>query len=361
MRTGLWSDFKSVLLASVIALLVWVYAEGQSLTSRTINISVGIVNDPTAGVSLRAEDAGFRGSARVRLEGTARSMDDAAARLGTSVRLGPGSPGMPTEPGRLSPLDLRASLGALPELSGLGSMVAEVDPPFVNVQVTRLVERELPVRVEFAGSAALPAIFEAEPEIIPAVVRMKCSESVATGLQDGALAVAVVAESELERLRESGGAAGAGGESITAVVRAPASIAASSEVLMLPETVTVRVRLRRHVQTVTIAAVPVWYTLPPAADASGWTIDILDKQISDVNITGTHGSPELRALATPAGQSSLRAILELTADDLKGSGGEIKRPVTFLGLPTTVGGGLSASAPDMMARVRLTRKDGSKP
>jgi hypothetical protein len=339
MASNLWATFKSMILATIIAALIWIYAEGQSLATRSMNVSITIVGDPGSGVVIRPEDPNFRGVARVRLEGSARTIDDAANQLGTSIRLAPGMPGVPVEPGENRSLDLRDAISSFFELSGLGSSVADIDPRVVNVRVIGLVSRELPVRVELGSEIAL----DGDPTAAPSTGMLRIPAEAAKLLPEGAYLTASVPASELERL-------GDGPQRVSAVVRPPAALASAnvSPVLITPESASVNLRVRRQADSFTVASVPVWFSLPPTEDSGKWSVEIFDKFLSDVTVSGP--ADGVRRVRT--GDAPVKALIELTSDDLN-------RAITtarasFPNLPQ----GLSARAANPEVRIRITERAG---
>lgn len=337
MNSSLWTTLRSATLATVIAVLIWIYAEGQSLASRSMNVAITIATDASSGVVIRPEDPNFRGVAHVRLEGSSRTIDDAANQLGTTVRLAPGMPGVPVEPGESRSIDLREAISSLFESSGLGSSVADVDPRVINVRVIGLATRELPIRVELGTEIAL----DGDPISAPAAGSLRLPAEAMKQLPEGAFLTAIVPASELSRL-------GDGPQRVPAIVRAPANLASAgiTPIIIAPETCTVNLRVRRQVDSFTIASVPVWFSLPPTEDAGKWSIEIVDKFLSDVTVTGSADS--VRRVA--AGEVPIKALIELSSDDLDKAATTAR--ATFPSLPA----GLSARATNPEVRVRISRR-----
>lgn len=333
------SQLRSAAMAALVAMLIWVFAEGESISSRTVMATVNFPTEPTGDVLIRAQDPNFRGSASVRLEGTTRTIDNAAAFVGSRIRLIPGSSGVPSTPGK-GAVDLREAISNMPELRGLGSTVASVEPKQVMVEVIKLVSREVPVRVEFPPDLAL----EGEAVASPANITVRVPEAELGRLGEGAFAVAFLDSFDLRRLRSESTV------SIQVLVRAPESLAGVVPLIVTPEQVAVSVRMQRRVETLKIPTVPVWFSLPPTEDAGKWVVELQDKFLTDVTLTGP--VEELAKVRT--GQITMRAMIELSTDDLEK--GVTSKPAIFPGLPP----GVTAAA-NLVRLTRIVRSDSDKP
>lgn len=333
------SQVKSVLLATVIALLVWVFAEGESLATRTVSAAVQFPGDAGAGTDLVVipDDPNFRGEARVRLEGTLRSLDIAAGEIGGRVRLAPGSPGLPNGPGEKLVADLAQAIGALPGLKGLGSSVAEVEPRQVVVRAVRMVQREVPVRVVLGADVPL----DGDPAPTPDRVSVRVPEAAAAQLPDAV--EARVSEAEIRRLRAEGP------QTVPAQVVPPPSLFGVRPMGLSHDTVSVSLRVRRRIETVTLQGVPVWFSLPPTEDTARWSVDVQDKFLGDVTLSGP--LEEIRRIDARA--VPVKALIELSSEDLEHGAAGLTKTAAFPGLPP----GVTAAAATPGVRVRVTRRE----
>lgn len=366
MASPLAQRLKTLALTTVVAGLVWLFAEGESLATRTLEIAVEFPVDPASDLVIRPDDPNFNGTARVRLEATARTLDDAAASVGGRVRLSPGTPGVPTDP-REKVVDLREAIGALKELKGLGSSVAEVTPRTVVVDVVKMVRRDLPVTVQVQngteqnGNAGGPGVaLDGDPSVSPASVWVRMPESLAASLPERTAMTAVVTEADLRRLRADGP------QTLQVGLRLPPELASAAPgpVVVGTEQVLVTLRLRSRVETLTLPTVPVWFSLPPTEDAGKWTVTVLDKFLTDVQLTGP-ADAIARLRAGPGNGSGVKATIELSSDDLLkaaatpdpgtqpggggGGGGVVSRPAVLSGLPA----GVTVVNPGPPVRVRV--------
>jgi hypothetical protein len=335
MKGGFWREAKNVLLATLIAGLVWVWAEGESVASRTLTLAVELPSDASADLHMRPDDPAWKGSARIRLEGSTRNIEAASQILGSKIALRAGLEGMPTAEGERGVVDLRLALSSLPEVRQLGSPIAEVEPRTVVVRVTRVVSREVPLRAGFAREVPL----DGAAEVVPPTVTLRLPANIAETMPQGEQAEAWVSEEELGRLR------GQGRETVKAVIRPPASVLAAEPLFVLPEAASVTLRVRTRVESINYSSLAVWFALPPTEDAGAWVVTLVDKTISDVTLTGP--SDEIARLRT--GETTVTAVVQLAREDLEAGIGS--KDVTFLGVPASV----SVSTPTREVRVKIQR------
>ena len=329
---------KTIGLTTIVAVLVWIFAEGESLQPKPVDVSIVFPTDAKSAVVIRPDDRDFTGTARVRLEATSRALDLAAPVLAAGVRLSPGAPGVPNEPGEQRIVDLQESIAAMPQLKALGVTVVDVQPRRVVVRVLRMAGREIPVRVELGA----PVPLDGDPVAVPATVLVRVPEPALANLPEGATATALVSEEEIQRLKSDGP------QTVPALLRLPAALLGVDPVVVQPESVSVTMRVRRKVEAYKVSSVPVWYSLPPTEDAGKWTVEILDKFLTDVTLTGP--SDDIARVKTVGpNQVNVKAMVELSSDDLQA--GVTSKAVTFPGLPP----GLTPTSATTSVRVKITK------
>jgi hypothetical protein len=335
---GTLSRLRAALLAALVAVMIWVFAEGESVTSRNVVASVSFPLEPAGagGDVVVRPDPKLKGIVRVRLEGTTRTIELAAAAVSGEIRLTPGQPGVPDLPGAQS-VDLQEAISALLKLKGLGSTLAEVEPKSMIVEIVRLVSREIPIRAQLTGGATLAI----EPTCTPATVTIRIPAQDSPRVPEGATAIAFVSEQELRRMRPGSVGGAAGAQTVLGFVRPPDEAEGIEPMLISPEQVTVTLRLKPRVETLKIPSVPVWIGLPATEDSGKWSVDVQDKAITDVVLLGP--AAELERIRS--GQVSVRAVVDLTREDLEK--GISSKPATFPGLPP----GVTASAESQIVRL----------
>jgi hypothetical protein len=339
-------QLRAALLAALIAVMIWAYAEGESVSSRSLVVAVSFPRQPVGDVVIKP-DPSFTGVVRVRLEGTTRTIDAAANVLLRDIRLTPGSPGVPDTPGK-STVDLRAALGSIPDLAEFKGSLAEVEPKVVPIEVVRLVSRELPVRAQLEGDAALYM----EPSCVPSSVTIRVPAEDAHRIPDGASAVAFVSEPALRRVHLSSIRGGEDVQSVVGIVRAPAEAEGIDPVLITPEQVMVGLRLKRKVESLKLPSVPMWVGLPASEESGKWSVEVQDKAITDVLVLGPAEDIE----SIRSGKTKIRAMIELTHEDLEK--GITSKQATFTSLPP----GVTASADSQIVRIqRISRREAPPP
>ncbi len=360
-----WETIRTAIVATFVAMLVWVWAEGESVSRDRIPIRITLDSDPSSDYIYNAEDTAWSGSVVVEVEGTPSAIAEARELPRKELVLRYGIEGMPREAGTARVAQLSKAIPNLPELRKLNVVVVAVDPPVLPVEVRKMVQRELPVKVELARAMLL----DGEPSASPSTVTLRLPDSLAARLTEGVQPIASVSAEELDRVK------GDGARTVNGTVRLPASIGPIDPNLVefKPEVVAVSLRIRKEVESFKLAAVPVWFSMPPTEDAGQWTVEVLDKFVNDVVVTG----PADQVARIRSGDTTVKALVELATDDLNKAiqnerqrpaaadsasaavnpgqvppgSGTISRPVIFLGLPT----GVAASAANPFVRVRVTR------
>jgi len=333
---------KASVVAVVVSTLIWIWAERESLASRTTEaVQVSFPSDPANELVIRPVDARWNGTVQITLEGSVRSVDRAAADLGRAIKLPASLKGMPINPTPSVELDLRTPIGDLPALANVTGIVGRVEPSKVLVAVEKMVTRTLPVRVVISKSLPI----DGDPVATPATVDVRLSELAARGLAADAVAIATVAESETARLRTDGP------QTLTATIRLPETIRPGAVVQIRPETVSVSIRLRQTLDTVKVPTVPVWFSLPPTEDGAKWKIELLDKFLTDVTVSGP--SEDIQRIR--AGQAPVKAVVEFSSNELERAAAdktEVAKQVAFAGLPP----GVTCTVANPTVRARVAKQ-----
>lgn len=336
---------RAGILAFFVAALIWIWAEGESVQTRTLaRVEVVLPSEASSPLVIRPQDTGWTGVVQVRLEGSVRAIEEAAGKLAQRVTLVRAPEGMPSEPGDDRIVYLREALRSLPEFQQLRGVIASVDPPQVRVRVVRMVVRDLPVRVDVSKDAPLDG--DAVPA--PALVRARIPEELSGLLGESAAAIAMVNEDAVARLR------GDGTQNVTVPVHLP-GVASDARwaglVALAPDAVTVSLRLRRAVDSVTLPTVPVWFGLPPTEDGAKWSVEVVDKFLNDVTVTG----PREEIARVKSGAAAVKGLVQLSTDELERAlqnRGELTGQAVFVGMPA----GVTATVANPAVRLRVTRR-----
>ncbi len=321
---------RTFVLVAGVALVIWLYAEAESLTRTEREVSVAIVSR-AEDAACRVVDPNWRGAVRLRLEGSTAAI----AKAPRAIELSPGDPAVPGEEGEHS-VDLRTALAASDELARSGVGLLSADPPSVRLRVSAI-DRipDADVRAEISGVALAGA-----PIIEPAQVLVAGPRET------------------LERL--SGALGGA-----TVVARIPPQTAAAAEEgkptripvrLTLPvgfDETDVTITPREAFVTITRGPGDVWQPPPPAVRilippgaAARWRVEPAEDQrfVRGVSVAGPPAGVE----RFRSGELTLAAIVSLSADDL--AKGAQTRPVSFVaernGAIMALPPGITVTAPE---------------
>jgi hypothetical protein len=327
------AKIRTVMLVSLVTILIWLWAEGESLSTTSLNPEVVFVQEGTD--LLLETDQDWRGTVRVRVQGSTRALTQAENGLGTQIRLKLGQGGVPSQPGERQVVNLEEAIRALPELRQAGLSVQEVTPAITVVKIVRLVTREVPVRAAMPTGAELLG----DPVVTPVRVQVRLPEALANKLAADATAVAPVSDAEFDAARDDAS------RTVTTALQLPGVTAGVGEVQFVPEKVSVTFRRKRSVDSITLASTPVWFALPPT-ESGKWEVEVIDQFLREVTFTGPAES-----IAKIRSRDMVPiAEVRLSSDDLE-KGVETKEAV-FVGLPSGVETGVAVKT----VRVKITRR-----
>ncbi len=328
----MWLALKTVVLVSVVTMLIWLWAEAESLTTMPVTPRLELVATPDRAARFREE--GWSGVVRVRLRGSALAIDRAQRVLALPVKIMPGSAALSPEPGTRS-MDLAEVLRQDPGLIALGVTIDEVDPPTAYVVVEALVSRTVPVRVE-ASSLEL----DGEPVLEPATVMVRLTEADAARLEPpsaATVATALVEPSEVVRLPD--------GESGTVRVKlqVPKALLGVRGVTLEPAVVGVTLKPRSAELSWFTPEAPVAVVLP-AEESGRWDVELFDKSVKGIRVTG----PRKTILEMQRRGERLSAYIVLTREDLEAR--VTSKPVVFTLIPSV----FKFEASDAVVRLKIT-------
>ncbi len=336
---------RTFVLVVGVALVIWLYAEAESLTRTEREVSVAIVSR-AEDAACRVVDPNWRGAVRLRFEGSTAAI----AKAPRSIELSPGDPAVPDEEGEHS-VDLRTALGASDELVRTGVSLLSADPPSVRLRVSAI-DRipDADVRPEVSGVALAGAPLVEPPNVLVSGPRETLARLA------GALGGAVV------------------------VARVPAQTAAGAEEgkptripvrLTLPvgfDETDVTITPREAFVTITRGPGDVWQPPPPAvrilippAAAARWRVEPAEDQrfVRGVSLSGPPASVE----RFRSGELTLGALVSLSTDDL--ARGAQSKPVSFVaekgGAILALPPGISVNAPETSISLTIEPVPGAAP
>lgn len=299
------TKLRTVILVSFFTLLIWAFAEGESLQTKRTVAEVTFPAQVSEGWSVKpASDQEWRGRVELLVEGPTASVDGLEAVLRRPLTLTPGMEGVPRQAGEYT-VDLRQALRAHPEFRSRGISVLMVEPPAVRVVVDELTTVRLPITIDAPAEelAGPPQLVEA------AEAAVRLPKRIANALAPGAGVVARVRPDALAALRE-------GARSSLPVRVEPGETlqqALGNEGFSIePAQVTVQLTVRSKTETFTIPSVTVDVRLSPA-ELGGWDITLDDPTLRDVRVTGPSGLVE----QVRSGALVIRAFVRLSYEELE--------------------------------------------
>lgn len=278
----MWRMLKTWTIVIPVTLLIWVFAEAESLRSLNVPTSFAIrpptdqrqVVDAVDDAGQPIPDGGASRRRTVSIEGPAAAIQRAENILREGITLTPGMGEFASSRGSRE-LDLAAVLRSYPPLQGLGVTIKSVDPPRVRVAVDDVVERKVGVVVELPDGQT-----DGPPVVSPPEVAMRIPSEAAAKLPDGAQAIAKIDRTTWDRLVPGRR------ESTQVSVQLPKALEGIRNVSITPARVTIDLTVRSRTDTLTIPTVPV-HIRAPAAELERWDVQIKGRALlNDVKITG---------------------------------------------------------------------------
>jgi len=283
----MWNTFKTVLLVTVVTVLIWVFAESETLQPKEITTELVLRASPTAnravalfGTSVAGENGLVSATDRtitIVLEGSAAAID----RVNASIEREPLAitPDLPAFTDRSGEFEapMRELLRSHPRIVGSGVTIQRVEPEFLRVVIDELVTRRM--RVEPVLDEGQ---FDGLPEVRPAEVDVVLNKAAADSYAADVKAVASIDAATSTRVQPGRK------ETLNAVrIRIPQPPIRPIFLQVRPQTVDVTFGVRARSREIRIANVPVAIRISPA-EFNRWIIDIpeQDRFLADVTISG---------------------------------------------------------------------------
>ncbi len=298
------SRILSIVFVTIIAVLVWVLAEG--LTVGTGEISADLKLDPGSNIRAVRISPGdtFTGRIDLTVRGSSTGIDQLSRKLRDPITLTLGTE-IPFEPGEQL-IDLQTALRASEVFKRSGVTLTEVKPRFVRIQADELVTLEVPVRVSLP-SVQTEGPARTDPETIAFTLPRAISRSLPPG---SAFVTARLTDADLASLTP-------GTEERIEPVRVQPSPALAAAWSLTPATAQVAVILtvRSRTATETIPTVPVQILVAPS-ELERFHITVAEDSrfLHDVTLKGP--SPLIERIRS---DPTLRpvAVVSLSFEDLE--------------------------------------------
>ncbi len=315
----IWQEIQTLVIAALFAVLMWVYAEGETINSHTLRLDVQLIAPP--GQRLVIEPESIR---QVSL--TVRAATSQWAQLQELERK-PFALEVADDPGQqFQIVNLKERLRTDARVTGLGGTIIDVQGDNPRVYVERLETLTLPVAVA-AGGLELAG----QPRVTPESAAVTAPASAVEALRSVTLLASLAGVSD-QSLPENVAV------SREVPISLPPSLAVA-HVSIAPPRATVSFAVLKRMESATLGLVPIWVVLPPSETAR-FAVELSDENrfLRDVTITG----PRDVVAGIKAGEINVWAALRLSADELEQGVAtktlELNLPagVTLTGPPPTV-------------------------
>jgi hypothetical protein len=295
---------KTAILVTFFTLLIWAFAEGESLQTKRTEAEVDFSTPSSETYAVRLADGeDWGGSVELIVEGAASSLDGLESVLRRALVLSPGMAGVPRESGEHT-VNLREVLRAHDEFRSRGVQVLSAEPLTVRVVVDELTTVTVPIRIEapveeLDGAPQLVGVTEAE---------VRLPARLAAALPAGAVIIARVRSEDLAPLQEGVGS------TIQVRPEPDAAMEGARFLEISPSQVSVQLTVRSKTESITLRTVAVDLRLP-SGELGKWDVQIpLEEQsLIDVRVTGPSDLIE----QIEAQQLVVRAFVRLSFEELE--------------------------------------------
>lgn len=331
---------KTILLVSIITLLVWVFAEAESLQRRDVRVELLFVTDAPSERYVEVADEDYRGVVSLSLSGSAAaiSQSEDLNRSGP-LKLVVGSSSVPASPGE-NLIAVREALRSLPQFGAEGLTIDRVEPATLRVRVTPLEVRDARIKVD-VGEAELDGVPEARP--VNAKVYLPRDQAPLGPIEVSA----TLRPEDLNRL-VSGRR-----ETVPQVrLELPVSLRRMPGARIEPAMASVTLAVRSRQATTELSGVPVQVRLA-AGELARWDISIpeQDRFIPKVRVSGPADMIE----QVKRGEIRVAASVSLSFEELER--GITQKEVSFADLP----GPLRFETDARLVRVSIKKRESKTP
>ena len=331
-----FATIKTGLVVTIVSVLIWIVAEGESLSSERLEVRLALVaGRDTTRVIEPESGVGWTGRVFVVLDGSTAAISRLGDRLREGLRVEPGDPGVPSEPG-IHDLDLAEVVRQSAALEGTAVSVRSIEPERLTVVIEELATMEIEVAVALPDEAQASAVV-ADPRRVRLTYPTSAADLVAAG---------VVASARLSADQVSSLSVGTRSTVRDVALALPDGLAGGRFVRLEPSTVSVIATLDTRNETVTLDTVPVQIQRP-AFQAERWVVRVNpeDQLLTGVTVTG----PAELIEPIRNGSVAVFATVSLTPDDLDRQ--VTQKEVGFANLPTP----LRFESPKRSVRLTIER------
>lgn len=342
---------RALIVSVMLAMLVWVFAEAESLRSEDTSIEMIFESERRAERVIDITDprrnepypAGTPITISLSIDGSTAALDSFFRRGGgRTIRFSPGSGRIPNTPGEHA-LDVREALREHPLFEDSGITIKKVEPQTLRLVVDEVVARE--VRVEVVTPIG---DLDGLPEAQPGLVRVVAPAREAALLTDESAAVLRVDDGTWSRLVPGRR------ETIPGVrLELPTELAGSSRARLEPASADVLLTVRSRTASIVLPSVPVHLRVAPA-ELGRFNIEIAEQDRSIIDVTVSGPAELVRQVADKT--LPIIAFVPLSFEELER--GIPGKDAQFTNVP---GGALRFEAARRNVRLTITRREVAAP
>lgn len=336
-KISLLAVLRTVVVVSLVSVLIWIVAEGESLSTERVEVVVRLVSDSSDTAMRPTADNGWTGRVVLELEGSTAEVSRLRELLRDPIGLNPGDPGVPVEPGQHT-LDIADVLRQSEVFEGSGVSLSSVEPETADVLIDRVQWRQFEVAVNVPDLASASS-----PVADPRQVRVLVPSLVAGQISNLRSLTASLTSDQVAGLK-----VGERNVIPNVPIDLPEALANHPFVRATPDRVSVTVTLENREDSITLNNVPVQIRRP-AFEAERWTVQVDPQDHLLQNVTVTGPSDLIEQIRNQ--QLTIFASVVLTLDDR--DAGITQKEATFSDLPTP----LSFSAPSTTVRLTIRPVD----
>ncbi|MEQ9616884.1 MAG: hypothetical protein RLN60_02495 [Phycisphaerales bacterium] len=290
----------TVVSITLLACLIWLFAEAESLGESTIpEVNVSIGSNSADRIVTRSSD--WRNRVSVEIRGSRGAIEEARVILGEGVTLTPGMTGVPDGGGTV---DLLTAVRNLNDLRATGVEVITVTPIRTEITVTELVNVSAPVRAQLQGVSVTGPV-----EIDPANITVRLPAALRQQLGEDLAVLCVPEENALNALPDNGAATVNGRITLPPSLRGVEGVAIVGQ-----QTATMRFSVVSTQMTLQLDIVPVQVTVP-SIEFNEWRVRLsADNASISASITGPRQI--VSGIADENSGTRLVGLLYLRSDEL---------------------------------------------
>ncbi len=293
---------RMIVIVSIVTAVVWLFAEGESLTTRTESVRVQFVADEGDRDEIRVRVAdGFQGTATLELTGSQVGIEAARRALGTVIEFTPADLGFPIADG-VYQVDLASAIAGSDLMTGIGVKVTAATPARISIEYTLLETIQVDVDPIVIGPD-----LAGEPTVEPARARVRIPAALSQPERDNIRVIARVPESQLEAVQE--------GVQLSRTVNLAlddASRLLRDVELLSSSRVTVRFTVESTAVERDLSSVPVWIVVPPSLSEQ-WSVQLDTNQtVLRARIRG----PREAVARISSSETPLIAVVSLDANEM---------------------------------------------